>query len=196
MDAKSHASPCGNLVARPQSPAELRFCLRAADGGGAVPDGGRFLPAAKKNLAGCVAQRRELLAADLRLESPSSIRERYFTEAFTPWASARPTPVFSDRQIHGTLEAAAARNALTARLSAARHVRSANAPFGVARPTASCRPRRVVDRRAHHRPLKIELGSSLRSGAASCLVSEVLDLPARIRAPVSSISHPPAAAQL
>src|SRR6202035_5163029 len=84
---------------------------------------------------GVRAQAAEVLAADLRLESPSPIPERYFAEAHARGLrSARilsfPTAIFS-----GTSSQLAALNAVTASYPLRGHVRIADAPFGVARTT-------------------------------------------------------------
>jgi putative ABC transport system permease protein len=125
---------------------------------------------------GVRAQAAEVLAADLRLESPSPIPERYFAEAHARGLrSARilsfPTAIFS-----GTSSQLAALNAVTASYPLRGHVRIADAPFGVARTTDRVPNRGEVwiDARIIAQ-LKIELGSLLRIGAASFRVTEVLD---------------------
>src|SRR3977135_817824 len=82
---------------------------------------------------GVRAQAAEVLAADLRLESPNLIPTRYFAEAQTSGLrSARilsfPTAIFS-----GPLSQLAALNAVTPSYPLRGHVRIADAPFGVAR---------------------------------------------------------------
>jgi putative ABC transport system permease protein len=125
---------------------------------------------------GVHAQAAEVLAADLRLESPSVIAERYFAEAQARGLkSARmlsfPTAIFSgeDSQL-------AALNAVTANYPLRGHVRIADAPFGTARTTdrIPSRGEAWIDARIIAQ-LKIALGSQLRIGAASLRVTQVLD---------------------
>src|SRR5216684_1880268 len=125
---------------------------------------------------GVRAQAAEVLAADLRLESPGPIPERYFAEAQARGLrSARilsfPTAIFS-----GTSSQLAALNAVTANYPLRGHVRIADAPFGVARTTDRIPNRGEVwiDARIIAQ-LKITLGSPLRIGAASFRVTQVLD---------------------
>src|ERR1700676_903078 len=84
---------------------------------------------------GVRAQAAEVLAADLRLESPRPIAARYFAEAQARGLrSARilsfPTAIFS-----GSSSQLAALNAVTASYPLRGRVRIADAPFGVARTT-------------------------------------------------------------
>jgi putative ABC transport system permease protein len=125
---------------------------------------------------GVRAQAAEVLAADLRLESPHPIPARYFNEAQARGLkSARmltfPTAIFS-----GDESQLAALNAVTANYPLRGHVRIADAPFGVARATDRIPGRGEVwiDARIIAQ-LKIALGSSLRIGAASFRVTQVLD---------------------
>ena len=125
---------------------------------------------------GVRAQAAEVLAADLRLESPHPIPARYFNEAQARGLkSARmltfPTAIFS-----GDVSQLAALNAVTANYPLRGHVRIADAPFGVARATDRIPGRGEVwiDARIIAQ-LKIALGSSLRIGAASFRVTQVLD---------------------
>jgi putative ABC transport system permease protein len=125
---------------------------------------------------GVRAQAAEVLAADLRLESANPIPIRYFKEAQSRGLkSARimtfPTAIFS-----GDLSQLAALNAVTASYPLRGHVRIADAPFGVARPTDRIPNRGEVwiDARIIAQ-LKIALGSSLKIGAASFRVTQVLD---------------------
>ena len=125
---------------------------------------------------GVRTQAAEVLAADLRLESPNPIASRYLDEAGTSGLkSARlmsfPTAIFS-----GNLSQLAALNAVTATYPLRGHVRIADAPFGVARATDLV-PRHGevwIDARIIAQ-LKIALGTSLRIGAASFRVTQVLD---------------------
>jgi len=125
---------------------------------------------------GVRAQAAEVLAADLRLESPRTLPARYFAEAEARGLrSARilsfPTAIFS-----GPLSQLAALNAVTANYPLRGHVRIADAPFGVARTTDRIPNRGEVwiDARIIAQ-LKITLGSPLRIGAASFRVTQVLD---------------------
>jgi putative ABC transport system permease protein len=125
---------------------------------------------------GVRAQAAEVLAADLRLESPNPIPEKYFAEAQRRGLkSARimtfPTAIFS-----GDASQLAALNAVTASYPLRGHVRIADRPFGVARATTRIPDRGEVwiDARIVAQ-LKIALGSPLRIGAASFRVTQVLD---------------------
>jgi putative ABC transport system permease protein len=125
---------------------------------------------------GVRAQAAEVLAADLRLESPNPIPEKYFAQAQRRGLqSARiltfPTAIFS-----GDQSQLAALNAVTAGYPLRGHVRIADRPFGVARATSRIPHRGEVwiDARIVAQ-LKIALGSPLRIGAASFQVTQVLD---------------------
>jgi len=125
---------------------------------------------------GVHAQAAEVLAADLRLEAPTPIPERYFLAAQAKGLrSARiltfPTAIFS-----GDESQLAALNAVTPSYPLRGHVRIADAPFGVARSTGSIPGRGEVwiDARIIAQ-LKIALGAPLRIGAASFRVTQVLD---------------------
>jgi putative ABC transport system permease protein len=125
---------------------------------------------------GVRAQAAEVLAADLRLESPNPIAARYFSEAKarglrTAQILTFPTAIFS-----GDASQLAALNAVTASYPLRGRVRIADAPFGVARTTDGI-PRRGevwIDARIIAQ-LKIALGTPLRIGAATFRVTEVLD---------------------
>jgi putative ABC transport system permease protein len=125
---------------------------------------------------GVRAQAAEVLAADLRLESPNPVAQRYFVEAqVRALRSARilsfPTAIFS-----GDVSQLAALNAVTAGYPLRGHVRIADTPFGVARATDATPKRGEVwiDARIIAQ-LKIALGTPLRIGAASFRVTQVLD---------------------
>src|ERR1700682_4769124 len=84
---------------------------------------------------GVRAQAAEVLAADLRLESPNPIAPRYFAEAKARGLKSAqimsfPTAIFSGEQSQ-----LAALNAVTASYPLRGHMRIADAPFGVARTT-------------------------------------------------------------
>jgi putative ABC transport system permease protein len=125
---------------------------------------------------GVRAQAAEVLAADLRLEAPNPIAPRHFAEAEAQGLrTARiltfPTAIFS-----GDVSQLAALNAVTSSYPLRGHVRIADAPFGVARSTDRIPARGEVwlDARIIAQ-LKIALGSSLKIGAASFRVTQVLD---------------------
>ena len=125
---------------------------------------------------GVRAQAAEVLAADLRLESPNPIASRYLNEAHARGLkSARlmsfPTAIFS-----GDVSQLAALNAVTVSYPLRGHVRIADAPFGVARATdlVPAHGEVWIDARIIAQ-LKIALGTPLRIGAASFRVTEVLD---------------------
>src|SRR6202051_3374681 len=125
---------------------------------------------------GVRAQAAEVLAADLRLESPRPIPDRYFAEAKARGLrSARilsfPTAIFS-----GNLSQLAALNAVTASYPLRGHVRIADVPFGVARTTDRIpnRGEAWIDARIIVQ-LKIALGSPLKIGGVSFRVTQVLD---------------------
>ena len=125
---------------------------------------------------GVRAQAAEVLAADLRLEGPTPIPERYFDEARkrglrSAQVLSFPTAIFS-----GELSQLAALNAVTPSYPLRGHVRIADAPFGVPRTTTMV-PRSGevwIDARIIAQ-LKLELGTSLRIGTAAFRVTEVLD---------------------
>jgi putative ABC transport system permease protein len=125
---------------------------------------------------GVRAQAAEVLAADLRMESPNPIAARYFTEARARGISSAQVISFPTAIFSGNLSQLAALNAVTAGYPLRGHLRIADAPFG---------PGRITDRIpgvgevwvdsriiAH---LKLELGASLRIGAGSFRVTQVLD---------------------
>ncbi len=125
---------------------------------------------------GVRAQAAEVLAADLRLESPDPIPAHYFADAKArALRSAQilsfPTAIFS-----GDESQLAALNAVSAAYPLRGHVRIADVPFGVARATERIPGRGEVwiDARIIAQ-LKIALGSSLRIGTASFRVTQVLD---------------------
>jgi putative ABC transport system permease protein len=125
---------------------------------------------------GVRSQAAEVLAADLRLESPNPIAERYFSEAHarglrTARMMTFPTAIFS-----GDASQLAALNAVTAGYPLRGHVRIADAPFGTARTTDRIPGRGEVwiDARIIAQ-LKLALGTTLRIGAATFRVTEVLD---------------------
>ena len=125
---------------------------------------------------GVRAQATEVLAADLRLESPNPIAPRYFADARARGLKiARimsfPTAIFS-----GDVSQLTALHAVTESYPLRGHVRIADEPFGVARATDRIPGRGEVwiDARIIAQ-LKIALGMPLRIGAASFRVTQVLD---------------------
>ncbi|HXC20911.1 MAG TPA: FtsX-like permease family protein, partial [Steroidobacteraceae bacterium] len=125
---------------------------------------------------GVRAQAAEVLAADLRMESPNPVPARYFTEARARGIRSAQVISFPTAIFSGDLSQLAALNAVTAAYPLRGHLRIADAPFG---------PGRITDRIpgvgevwvdsriiAH---LKLELGASLRIGAGSFRVTQVLD---------------------
>jgi putative ABC transport system permease protein len=125
---------------------------------------------------GVRAQAAEVLAADLRLESPNPIPPRLFAEARargirTAQVVSFPTAIFS-----GELSQLAAVNAVTSNYPLRGHVRIADVPFGAARTTdAIPAPGEAwIDARIMAQ-LKLALGASLRIGATSFRVTQVLD---------------------
>lgn len=125
---------------------------------------------------GVHAQAAEVLAADLRLEGPAPIPQRYFDEARkrglrTAQLISFPTAIFS-----GDLSQLAALNAVTVQYPLRGHLRVADVPFGVPRTTDRVPGRGEVwiDARIIAQ-LKLELGTSLKIGAADFKITEVLD---------------------
>jgi putative ABC transport system permease protein len=125
---------------------------------------------------GVRAQAAEVLAADLRLESPTPLPPHYFAEAAklglrSAQVLSFPTAIFS-----GELSQLAALNAVTANYPLRGHVRIADEPFGVARSTDNIpgRGETWIDARIIAQ-LKLSLGTTLRIGAATFTVTQVLD---------------------
>jgi putative ABC transport system permease protein len=125
---------------------------------------------------GVRAQAAEVLAADLRLEAPNPLPLEYFSEARTRGLrTARvlsfPTAIFS-----GDVSQLSALNAVTADYPLRGRMRIADVPFGPAR--ATNRIPKIgevwIDARIIAQ-LKVSLGDSLRIGAGSFRVTEVLD---------------------
>ncbi len=125
---------------------------------------------------GVRAQAAEVLAADLRLESPHPIAARYFNEAQARGLKSAHMVTFPTAIFSGDVSQLAALNAVTANYPLRGRVRIADAPFGVARATDRIPGRGEVwiDARIIAR-LKIALGSSLKIGAAAFRVTQVLD---------------------
>jgi len=125
---------------------------------------------------GVRAQAAEVLAADLRLESPYAISARYFDKGRALGLRSAQVVSFPTAIFNGEASQLAALNAVTADYPLRGHVRIADAPFGAARITEGIPgPGEVwVDARIIAQ-LKIPLGADLRIGAASFRVTEVLD---------------------
>jgi len=125
---------------------------------------------------GVRAQAAEVLAADLRLESPNPIPARYFEEARARGLKSAQILAFPTAIFSGELSQLAALNAVTASYPLRGHVRIADAPFGVARATDRIPGRGEVwiDARIIAQ-LKLELGAAMRIGTASFRVTQVLD---------------------
>jgi len=125
---------------------------------------------------GVRAQAAEVLAADLRLESPNPIPEKYFAQAQRRGLSSARILTFPTAIFSGDESQLAALNAVTAGYPLRGHVRIADRPFGVARATSRIPGRGEVwiDARIVAQ-LKIALGSPLKIGAASFRVTQVLD---------------------
>ncbi len=125
---------------------------------------------------GVRAQAAEVLAADLRLESPQPIPSRYFTESRKLGLKSAQMLSFPTAIFNGDVSQLAALIAVTADYPLRGHVRIADAPFGVARITDRIPgPGEVWADARIIAQLKISLGSQLRIGAAWFRVTEVLD---------------------
>ena len=125
---------------------------------------------------GVRAQAAEVLAADLRLEAPNPLPSTYFSEAKkrglrTAQVLSFPTAIFN-----GDLSQLSALNAVTADYPLRGRMRIADTPFGAARATDRIPKAGEVwiDARIIAQ-LKVSLGDSLRIGAGSFRVTEVLD---------------------
>src|ERR1700726_1547118 len=125
---------------------------------------------------GVRAQAAEVLAADLRLESPNPIAPRYFAEAHARGLKSAQIMSFPTAIFSGDVSQLTALNAVTAGYPLRGRVRIADAPFGVARATDRVPGRGEVwiDARIIAQ-LKIALGTPLRIGGASFRVTQVLD---------------------
>ena len=125
---------------------------------------------------GVRAQAAEVLAADLRLESPQPIAPRYFTQARAAGLRSARILSFPTAIFNGDVSQLAALNAVTANYPLRGHMRIADQPFGTTRTTDRVPGRGEVwiDARIIAQ-LKIALGTPLRIGAATFRVTEVLD---------------------
>ncbi|HTV96825.1 MAG TPA: FtsX-like permease family protein [Steroidobacteraceae bacterium] len=125
---------------------------------------------------GVRAQAAEVLAADLRLESPSPIPERYFAKSRALGLRSAQLLSFPTAIFNGDLSQLAALNAATAGYPLRGRVRISDVPFGAARVTdrIPARGEAWVDARIMAE-LDIRVGATIRVGAASFKVTQVLD---------------------
>src|SRR5579863_7413098 len=84
---------------------------------------------------GVRAQAAEVLAADLRMESPNPLPQRYFAEAQARGIKSAQVISFPTAIFSGDLSQLAALNAVTAGYPLRGHLRIADAPFGPGRTT-------------------------------------------------------------
>ena len=126
---------------------------------------------------GVRAQAAEVLAADLRLESPYPIAARYFDKSRTLGLKSAQVRVVSDRDLQRRGEPIGGAQCGDGGLSAARaRADRRHAVRRRSRHRAHSRPGRSVGRRAHHRAIEDSAwGRDLRIGAATFRVTEVLD---------------------
>jgi putative ABC transport system permease protein len=125
---------------------------------------------------GVRAQAAEVLAADLRLESPAPFPESYFAKARALGLASAQILTFPTAIFNGEVSQLAALNAVTAHYPLRGHVRVADTPFGSARTTESIpgHGQAWVDARIMAQ-LDIRIGGSIRIGAATFKVTQVLD---------------------
>jgi len=125
---------------------------------------------------GVHAQAAEVLAADLRLESPLPVPDRYLDAAHARGLKTAEIIEFPTAIFRGDASQLAALNAVTPSYPLRGHMRIADAPFGVARVTDRVPQSGEVwiDARIIAQ-LKVGLGDMLRIGAGSFKVTEVLD---------------------
>ena len=125
---------------------------------------------------GVRAQAAEVLAADLRLESPDVFPEALFAEAAHRGLKSAKLLEFPTAIFNGDASQLAALNAVTADYPLRGHVRIADAAFGLARATDKVPG--VGDVWVDSRiiaQLHVALGGMLRIGSGSFHVAEVLD---------------------
>ncbi len=125
---------------------------------------------------GVRAQAAEVLAADLRLESPRPIPGRYFAQSRTLGLKSAQILSFPTAIFNGDESQLAALQAVSVNYPLRGHVRIADTPFGAARITDRIPGAGEVwvDARIIAQ-LKISLGGRLRIGAGWFRVTEVLD---------------------
>ncbi len=125
---------------------------------------------------GVRAQAAEVLAADLRLESPRPIPGWYFAQSRTLGLRSAQILSFPTAIFNGDVSQLAALQAVSANYPLRGHVRIADTPFGAARITDRIpgAGEAWIDARIIAQ-LKILLGAHLRIGAGTFRVTEVLD---------------------
>jgi putative ABC transport system permease protein len=125
---------------------------------------------------GVRAQAAEVLAADLRLEAPTPFPAVYFSKARDLGLTSAQILTFPTAIFNGDVSQLAALNAVTAGYPLRGHVRIADTPFGAARVTNSIpgHGEAWVDARIMAQ-LDLHIGGSIRVGAASFVVKQVLD---------------------
>ena len=125
---------------------------------------------------GVRAQAAEVLAADLRLESPRPIPEKYFAESRKLKLASAELLTFPTAIFNGEVSQLAALNAATPGYPLRGRIKISHTPFGAASVTdrIPARGEAWVDARivAH---LDIAPGASIRIGDASFRVAEILD---------------------
>jgi putative ABC transport system permease protein len=125
---------------------------------------------------GVRAQAAEVLAADLRLESPNPIPQKYFAESRKLGLASAELLTFPTAIFNGDVSQLAALNAATPGYPLRGRIKISHTPFGAASVTDRIpgRGEAWVDARimAH---LDIEPGASIRIGAAAFRVAEILD---------------------
>ena len=122
------------------------------------------------------AQAAEVLAADLRLEGSTPIPQRFLDMAHARGLQTARILSFPTAIFNGDLSQLAAFNAVSSNYPLRGRVRIADAPFGVARDTDKTPGRGEVwlDARIMSQ-LQVQLGTSLRIGAGTFRVTQVLD---------------------
>jgi putative ABC transport system permease protein len=122
------------------------------------------------------AQATEVLAADLRLESPDPISRGYFDEARRQGLRTAEIIEFPTAIFNGDVSQLAALNAVSESYPLRGRIRVADAPFGVAHATSGVPASGEVwvDARIIAQ-LNVPLGGTLRIGAGRFRVTEVLD---------------------
>ncbi|HEX4153577.1 MAG TPA: FtsX-like permease family protein [Steroidobacteraceae bacterium] len=125
---------------------------------------------------GVRAQAAEVLAADLRLESPHPVPERYFAESRKLGLASAELLTFPTAIFNGDVSQLAGLNAASPGYPLRGRLKISDTPFGASHDTdrIPARGEAWVDARivAH---LDIRLGGSIRIGAASFRVTEILD---------------------
>jgi putative ABC transport system permease protein len=122
------------------------------------------------------AQAAEVLAADVRLESSAPIPQLYFDRAKDRGLQTAKILSFPTAIFNGDVSQLAAFNAVSSNYPLRGHMRISDVPFGMARDTDKIPARGEVwlDGRIMAQ-LQVELGASLRIGAGSFRVTQVLD---------------------